>query len=243
MALVSRVPRQAMIHGSCRVDSASSCRLELPTRDVRSAVKLEAGLSGRDQVVLIASVEEGSEAWRAGVRPGQRLAGISDPNISGQVWELGGNSSFRFVKDAMRMRMASTITLDIDADIASTTAGQSAEPAPSSASASSAATGAMSPATGSAVSQSVDALDAMLSCDDDAAAAPSSSDTIGEKLARDQRCRITIAPARVINICCARRRVHDLVQVDNYRLQRSKITCITLKAHIVKLHSLICNAL
>ena len=80
---------------------------------MQASVRLEPRRRGADQHIVLASVDEGSEAWKAGLRAGQELKGISDPNQKNCVWQLDSKSSFRFVRDALRMSR-NTVTLDVD---------------------------------------------------------------------------------------------------------------------------------
>ncbi len=45
------------------------------------------------------------------MRPGQRLLSISDPMSANGMWDLNDRPSIRFVRDALAMRSADTITL------------------------------------------------------------------------------------------------------------------------------------
>jgi hypothetical protein len=95
-----------------------TCRFELNTAEAKRNITLEPRQAGTQQRIVLASVTEGSEAWQAGLRPEQELKGISDPNRN-QVWELHGRSSFRFVRQAFKMRSPGTITLDVNTSEAS----------------------------------------------------------------------------------------------------------------------------
>lgn len=77
-------------------------------------MQLQLEQNGEGRYIVISSVVRGSEAWQAGVRPGQCLVGISDPNQD-QVWQLDASTSFRFVRDAVRLRIASTIIFEVEA--------------------------------------------------------------------------------------------------------------------------------
>ena len=93
------------------------CRVEIDTEQARRTVLLEPYQEGKAQCIIISGVAQGSQAWDAGVRPGQRLVGISDPNNNDQVWELNASTSLRFVRDALRFRIAASIRFDVDTDV------------------------------------------------------------------------------------------------------------------------------
>lgn len=92
-----------------------SGRLELPTEDVQANVRLMGVRQGRGAAIVIAAVEPGSAAAAAGVRPGQQLLAVSDPIRRGEFWQINGQSSLRYVCQAISMRVAETITLQLTA--------------------------------------------------------------------------------------------------------------------------------
>jgi hypothetical protein len=77
-------------------------------------VQLKLEQNGEASYIVISSVVRGSEAWEAGLQPGQCLVGISDPNRE-HVWQVEASASFRFVRDAIRMRIAPTIVIEVEA--------------------------------------------------------------------------------------------------------------------------------
>lgn len=89
--------------------------VELPTADVQAAVQLMGLRQGRGTVIVIASVEPGSAAAAAGVKPGQQLLTVSDPIRREEDWQINGQSSLRYVRQAIRMRVADTISLTLTA--------------------------------------------------------------------------------------------------------------------------------
>jgi len=48
------------------------------------------------QHIIITGVRQESPAWEAGIRPGDELVGISDPNLD-TVWEFDEMTSLRYV--------------------------------------------------------------------------------------------------------------------------------------------------
>ena len=90
-------------------------RLELPTEDVQSNVRLMGVRQGRGAAIVIAAVEPGSAAAAAGVRPGQQLLAVSDPIRRGEFWQINGQSSLRYVRQAISMRVADSIALQLTA--------------------------------------------------------------------------------------------------------------------------------
>ena len=79
-------------------------------------MQLAAVRQGRGNAVVVSAVAPGSEAAAAGCRPGQQLLAVSDPVRRGESWRLDGNSSLRYVRQAVRMRVAETITLLLTAE-------------------------------------------------------------------------------------------------------------------------------
>lgn len=93
--------------------SSTIVRIELETAVAKKCLLIEALLFEKRQRITITGVRQQSPAWEAGVRPGDELVGISDPNLD-TVWEFDEMTSVRFVKDALRMRIPDTVTLLID---------------------------------------------------------------------------------------------------------------------------------
>lgn len=89
---------------------ATTRRLELSTEQVQSGIEFSKVSCGRGTAVVIQSVQPGPLS-EAGLVVGQRLVGISDPIQADQVWPLRENASLRYVRDAIRMRRADTVTL------------------------------------------------------------------------------------------------------------------------------------
>lgn len=70
---------------------------------------------GSGAAIVVAAVEPGSAAAAAGVRPGQQLLAVSDPIRRGEFWQINGQSSLRYVRQAIAMRVADTIALQLTA--------------------------------------------------------------------------------------------------------------------------------
>lgn len=154
--------------------------MEIDTEQARRTVLLEPYQEGKAQCIIISGVAQGSQAWDAGVRPGQRLVGISDPNNNDQVWELNASTSLRFVRDALRFRIAASIRFDVDTDVIVPAA------APEAAASDGDQDVALKRAPSGAVS-SVDALDSVLGTDDDEGDSRADS-TVAERLEQTYKC-------------------------------------------------------
>ena len=70
---------------------------------------------GRGAAIVVAAVEPGSAAAAAGVKPGQQLLAVSDPIRRGEFWQINGQSSLRYVRQAIAMRVADSIALQLTA--------------------------------------------------------------------------------------------------------------------------------
>jgi hypothetical protein len=92
----------------------ASCRVELSTDDFQKCVRLRPVPSGGSTFIVIDAVMQRSSPWEAGLRPGQRLSAISDANRVDQVWQLNGTSSFRFVRQSIRMQIAPKIIVEVE---------------------------------------------------------------------------------------------------------------------------------
>jgi len=86
--------------------------LELPTREVRKALRLTV-LPDLQNAIVVEAVAERTEAYRLGVRPGMRLVSISDPARQGETWAVTPDSSFKFVCDAIRYRNFASIRMTL----------------------------------------------------------------------------------------------------------------------------------
>lgn len=89
--------------------------MELPTADVQASISIMGVRQGRGAAILVARVDPGSAAASAGVRVGQQLLGVSDPIRRTEMWELNAQASLRYTRQAIRMRVADTITLRLTA--------------------------------------------------------------------------------------------------------------------------------
>lgn len=90
-------------------------RLELPTQEAQAALRLATVRQGRGSAIVIAEVAPGSAPAAAGCRPGQQLLAVSDPVRRNEMWRLDGNSSLRYTRQAIRMRVAGDIVLELTA--------------------------------------------------------------------------------------------------------------------------------
>lgn len=93
-------------------ESPTLRRLELDASSARRSLRLDASRDGSAQRIVVGAVAEGSEAWRAGVRPGDAVRGVSDPQRPRHVWALDAGASLRFARDAMRL-CAGPLLLDV----------------------------------------------------------------------------------------------------------------------------------
>lgn len=90
--------------------------LELPTADFQ-AVKLTALRRRRGgTAILIEEVPAGSASESAGLRPGQQLLAVSDPIRAGEIWDIGGLASLRYVRQAVEGRAMDTIAVRLTPD-------------------------------------------------------------------------------------------------------------------------------
>jgi len=103
-------PLRRLVH--CRASPAPTLTLELNTAEARATVQLaEARPASGECHVLVAAVAPASEAERLGLRAGYRVVGVSDPVRATVVWELSRNCAVRTVRDALRLRVAESVTL------------------------------------------------------------------------------------------------------------------------------------
>eukprot|EP00877_Chromochloris_zofingiensis_P007897 jgi/Chrzof1/3360/Cz12g22090.t1 len=86
--------------------------VSLATREALQSIKFDVMPEGRGQAIVVVAVAEGSEADQAGVTPGLKLTGISDPVRDSEVWQLQDRPSLRFVRDAMRYRVNTNIQFE-----------------------------------------------------------------------------------------------------------------------------------
>ncbi|KAL4443687.1 hypothetical protein ABPG75_011424 [Micractinium tetrahymenae] len=90
--------------------------LELPTADFQ-AVQLTALRRRRGgTAILIQEVPPGSASEAAGVRPGQQVLAVSDPIRAGEIWDIGGLASLRYVRQAVEGRALDTIAVRLTTD-------------------------------------------------------------------------------------------------------------------------------
>lgn len=88
-------------------------QVEIPTSEAQSALKFSAVRVGGGKAIIIEAVAIGSEAEEAGIRPGQQLLSLSDPIRPQERWTLNDRASLRYIRDAVRMRRAPFIMLEL----------------------------------------------------------------------------------------------------------------------------------
>lgn len=88
-------------------------RLELPTCDIQTCVKFDSFPIGGNRAIVVSQVAPGSESAAVGLRPGMQLLALSDPIQPDLTWSLSGSASLRYVRDAVRMRRADYILLEV----------------------------------------------------------------------------------------------------------------------------------
>lgn len=68
--------------------------------------------------IIIKSVTPGSQASKEGILPGSKLLAISDPiRDNGPLWTLNDRASIRFVRDALRLRTSSNVTIVVTSEV------------------------------------------------------------------------------------------------------------------------------
>lgn len=91
-------------------------QLELPTAEAQATLRFAAVRAGRGKAIIVDAVAADGAAAAAGVRPGQQLLSLSDPIRAGETWPLNERVSLRYVRDAIRMRRAPYIALELSAE-------------------------------------------------------------------------------------------------------------------------------
>ena len=87
----------------------------LRTKEARQTLRFVEGRVGANKVVLIEAVATGSQAFAAGVRPGDKVIAFSDPVRDAVLWTLSANdASLRFIKDALRLRISPELTIVLE---------------------------------------------------------------------------------------------------------------------------------
>ncbi len=94
-------------------DENSRIQVEISTNDAQTALRFSAVRVGGGKAIVVEAVAEGSEAEEAGIRPGQQLFSLSDPIRPQETWFLNDRASLRYIKDAVRMRRAPFIMLEL----------------------------------------------------------------------------------------------------------------------------------
>jgi len=88
-------------------------QVEIATSEAQTALKFAAVRVGGGKAIVVEAVAVGSEAAEAGIRPGQQLYSLSDPIRPSETWIVNDRASLRYVRDAVRMRRASFIMLEL----------------------------------------------------------------------------------------------------------------------------------
>jgi hypothetical protein len=96
--------------------SATTTRLvSLQTREARRSLRfVEARLASvpDKRLVVVEQVAVGSEAEKAGVKPGDIVLAVSDPVRAG-LWQLADKASARTVRDTLRYRVGSSFEMEL----------------------------------------------------------------------------------------------------------------------------------
>lgn len=120
-AAVARPQRRSLLSARASSSGADApqpppLRVSLRTAEARASLRfaeLRSGSGRAATVIAVSAVADESEAWALGVRPGDRLLGISDPVRPAVLWELADSASLRFVRDALRLRVSPSIELQL----------------------------------------------------------------------------------------------------------------------------------
>ncbi|KAL4535207.1 hypothetical protein Ndes2437A_g05937 [Nannochloris sp. 'desiccata'] len=88
-------------------------QVEIATSEAQTALKFAAVRVGGGKAIVVEAVAVGSEAAEAGIRPGQQLFSLSDPIRPTETWMLNDRASLRYIRDAVRMRRAPFIMLEL----------------------------------------------------------------------------------------------------------------------------------
>jgi hypothetical protein len=167
-------------------------RVTLRTAEARATLRFDESRSPaapRAVRIIVSAVAPGSEAAEAGVRAGDRLLALSDPVRASAMWDLNDKASLRFVRDALRLRVASDVTLLLQPG------GGEAETAAEAGAGGGAGVGPLQAGASESVTVA-EALEAAYARKADAAAVPTAS----------QRCDAVLLRARTVpapHVCCA----------------------------------------
>lgn len=93
-----------------------SLSLDLPTSEAQTTIRFSSVSVGRGTAIVVAAVAAGSSAEAAGVHPGQQLLALSDPIRADETWKLNERASLRYVRDAVRMRRADYLVLELSVE-------------------------------------------------------------------------------------------------------------------------------
>jgi hypothetical protein len=111
-AAADGAPGSAGAAGGASADAADApLRVTLRTAEARGTLRFAESRQRAACHVIVSAVGTDSEAQRAGVRPGDRVLSMSDPVRPSVLWTLNDKASVRFVRDALRLRVAADVTL------------------------------------------------------------------------------------------------------------------------------------
>jgi hypothetical protein len=99
---------------SASASAQAPLRVTLRTADARATLRFDdvrSPAQPRAVRILVSAVATDSDAFAAGVRPGDRLLAVSDPIRASELLTLNDKASLRFVRDALRLRVSSDVTL------------------------------------------------------------------------------------------------------------------------------------
>lgn len=88
----------------------------LDTAEAQQSIKFVDVPNRNGQDIVLCEVGPDSAAAASGLRVGQQLLAISDPVRQNEMWQLNDRASFRFVRDAFRMRRWPTIELVVTSE-------------------------------------------------------------------------------------------------------------------------------
>jgi hypothetical protein len=88
-------------------------QVEIAASEAQTALKFAAVRMGGGKAIVVEAVAVGSEAAEAGIRPGQQVLSLSDPIRPNETWILNDRASLRYIRDAVRMRRAPFIVIEL----------------------------------------------------------------------------------------------------------------------------------
>ncbi len=96
--------------------NTNQLRVTLDTAEAQDSIKFVDVPNRTGADIVLCEVIPDSAAAIAGLRVGQKLLAISDPVRQNEMWQLNDRASFRFVRDAFRMRRWPVIELVVTPD-------------------------------------------------------------------------------------------------------------------------------